>query len=302
MNRRDFLKRSLVGAAALSSGRTLSTWAAEGGVQAEAKQEAILKLGSQEGRIPGGSLREKVLKLEEWGGVGLEIGGAPADRIPEIKAALRWTQVKVSALCWGSQNGDLVSPDAARRAQGIKALKHALDVAGELESTGVIFVPCFHGQSNLKPEELDLILLDLLPELGDYAQQCQTRVLLEPLNRGETFYLNRLEQAAAICHQINHPGIGMMGDFYHIGKEEKSDREAFVTAGPWLHHVHLASRTRVLPGQDDRSFVEGFRGLQQIGYRDYCSLECGIREGTNPEEEIPKAFRFLQQQWQEATR
>lgn len=301
MDRRDFLTRSLVGAAALASGHAWPTRAAEGEGQAEAKPQAILKLGSQEGRIPGASLREKVLKLEEWGGVGLEVGGAPAERIREIKDALRWTQVKVSALCWGSHEGDLVSPDGEKRAQGLKALKHALDVAGELEATGVIFVPCFHGQSNLKPEELDPILLDLLPELGEYAQQCQTRVLLEPLNRGETFYLNRLEQAVAICQKVNHPGVGMMGDFYHMGREERSDREAFVTAGKWLHHVHLASRTRVLPGQDDRSFVEGFRGLKQIGYRDYCSLECGVREGTDPEVEIPKAFRFLQQQWEEAT-
>lgn len=296
MKRREFLQRSLMGAAALGG------WA----IQPEAaasrpSRKAVLKLGSQEGRIPGTSLREKVLKLEEWGGVGLEIGGAPADRIQEIQEALKGTRVKVSALCWGSCNGDLVSLDRERRAKGIAALKQALNIAGELASTGVIFVPCFHGQSDLKPEELDKILLDILPELGDHARKCRTRVLLEPLNKGETFYLNRLEQAAAICKRINHPGLCMMGDFYHMGLEEQSDREAFVTAGKWLHHVHLASRSRVLPGQDDHSFVEGFRGLKQIGYRDYCSLECGIKEGTNPEKEIPKAFRFLEQQWQEAT-
>jgi sugar phosphate isomerase/epimerase len=306
MERREFLQRSVIGAAAIGlvvrpESAVLQAWAAEGEGQEEPKKEAVLKLGSQEGRIPGGSLREKVLKLEEWGGVGLEIGGAPADRIQEIRDALKGTRVRVSALCWGSCNGDLVSPDATKRARGLEALRQALNVAGELESTGVIFVPCFHGQSDLKPEELDKILLDLLPALGEYAQKCKTRVLLEPLNKGETFYLNRLEQAAAICNKINNPGVCMMGDFYHMGKEEKNDREAFVTAGKWLHHVHLASRARVLPGQDDRSFVEGFRGLKQIVYRDYCSLECGIKADTNPEEEIPKAFRFLEQQWKEAT-
>ena len=82
-----------------------------------------------------------------------------------------------------------------------------------------------------------------------------------------------------------------------MGKEESSDREAFVRAGPWVHHAHLASRTVVLPGQDDRSFVEGFKGLWQIGYRDFCSLECGVKKDTDPEVEIPKAFRFLEAQW-----
>ena len=67
----------------------------------------------------------------------------------------------------------------------------------------------------------------------------------------------------------------MMGDFYHMFFEETSDLGAFISGGQYVHHVHLASRIRVLPGQDDRSFVSGFAGLQQIGYTDYCSFECG---------------------------
>lgn len=73
-----------------------------------------------------------------------------------------------------------------------------------------------------------------------------------------------------------------------------------LTAGSWLHHVHLASRTRVLPGQDERSFVAGFRGLRQTGCRDFCNLECGVLKGTDPMVEIPKSFRLLEQQWREA--
>jgi sugar phosphate isomerase/epimerase len=293
MDRREFLKTSVV--SLLTAGVVGIPRRSVG--QETAAAAAVLRLGSQEGRIPGGSLRDKVLKLESWGGVGLEIGGAPAERVAEIKDAIKGTKVTVSALCWGSCNGDLVSMDAPKRREGIAALKKALDVAGELGSTGVIFVPCFHKQSELTPAQLDPILLEILPELADHAKSRGTRVLLEPLNQGETFYLNRLEQAVAFCAKLNHAGLGLMGDFYHMGKEEKDDREAFAKAGPWLHHVHLASRTRVLPGQDDRSFVEGFKGLKQIGFRDFCSLECGIKKDTDPEIEIPKAFRLLEDQW-----
>ncbi len=298
MNRREFLRESLIGVTALGLARSVGKplWAAEG----EAKTAAALNLGSQESRIPGKSLAEKVEKLASWGGSGLEVGGAPANRIQEIKDALKGTKIEVSALCWGSAKGDLVAVEPERRQQGIEAMKKALEVAGELQARGVIFVPCFNKQSALQPEELDKILLDILPALGDHAQKCKTRVLLEPLNKGETFYLNRLEQAAAICEKVNNPGVAMMGDFYHMGKEEQNDEEAFVRAGKLLHHVHLASRTRVLPGQDDRSFVSGFRGLKKIGYQGYCSLECGCLKGTNPDEEIPKAFQFLRQQWEEA--
>ncbi|MBA7655875.1 hypothetical protein ES703_63785 [subsurface metagenome] len=90
-----------------------------------------------------------------------------------------------------------------------------------------------------------------------------------------------------------------MGDFYHMCIEETSDCGAFLSAAKYLHHIHLASRTRKLPGQDERSFVGGFRGLKMIGYQDYCSLECGVRGKADVE--IPKSFRFLEKQWAEAT-
>ena len=294
MDRREFLKTSLSGA--VMAGALGFARRAEAQEAAPA-QPGVLRLCSQEGRIPGNNLREKVIKLESWGAVGIEFGGAPGNRMAEIREALKGTAVKVSALCWGSRNGDLVSTDQAKRRDGIAAMKAALDVAGELESTGVIFVPCFHKQSELTPAQLDPIMLEILPELGEHAKARGTRVLIEPLNQGETFYINRLDQALAFCTRLNHPGVCMMGDFYHMGKEESDDRAAFVQAGAWLHHVHLASRTRVLPGQDERSFVEGFKGLQQIGYRDFCSLECGVKKDTDPEIEIPKAFRFLEEQW-----
>lgn len=87
----------------------------------------------------------------------------------------------------------------------------------------------------------------------------------------------------------------MMGDFYHMHIEETSDLGAFISAGKYLHHVHLASRARNLPGQDERSFRDGFQGLKYIGFQDFCSLECGVK--GDREAEIPKAVRFLREQW-----
>lgn len=300
MNRRHFIQQSLTAA---------GTLAVCGNTRAETTIPA-LKLSSQEGRIPGGNLKEKVANLEAWGACGLELGGDPSNRIAEVKEAIKGTKVKVSALCWGARNGDLVSTDPEKRKSGIEAIKKALNTASELESTGVIFVPCFNGQSSLKPDEIDKILWEILPEIGDHAKKAGSRILLEPLNKGETFYLNRIEQAAAICAKINHPGICLMGDFYHMAKEEKSDAEAFKFGAKWLHHVHLASRVRWLPGEDklkepdqpERSFVDGFRALQQIGYQDYCSLECGIAPGKDPMKAIPQSFQLLRDQWSEASR
>ncbi|MDD4870007.1 MAG: sugar phosphate isomerase/epimerase [Kiritimatiellae bacterium] len=295
-NRRNFLKVCMIGGVVAAMPGMSSPVIGQ-----EQKKPGVLKLSSQEGRIPGKTLKEKVTSLESWGGCGMEFGGNAVGRVKEIQDALKGTKIKVSAICWGSHSGDLVSMDMEKRKKGIQDIKDALSAAGELESTGVIFVPCFHKQSTLQNDEIRKILIDILPDIGNHAQKCKTRVLLEPLNSGETFYLKKLEQAASICNELKNSGIAMMGDFYHMKKEETSDKEAFITAGNNLHHVHLASTTRVLPGQDDRSFVDGFRGLKIIGYQDYCSLECGCKKKTDPAVEIPKAFEFLKKQWEEAT-
>ena len=293
MKRRQFVATSTVAAAAVC--------ALDSTLGAAATKEAALKLCSQEGRVPGESLKEKVEHLAAWGASAIEFGGDPRERLAEIKDALHGSGLKVSALCWGAHGGDLVSMDAERRAKGIAALKAALETAGELESTGVIFVPSFNKDSTLSAAELDAILFEILPAIGDHAVKCGSRILLEPLNKGEAYYLNRVGQAATICRKVNSPGICLMGDFYHMAKEETDQTQAFVDGGPWLHHVHLATgNSRILPAQEEHSYVAGFKGLKKAGYQDYCSLECGCKKGTDPLVEIPKAFEFLRKQWAEA--
>ena len=105
MNRRSFLRRSALG------------WAAMWSVHPVRSQttEAVLNLCSQESRIPGASLKEKVANLVAWGAAGIELHGNPRGRLSEIREALAGTPLRVSALCWGSHKGDLVSTDPDRR-------------------------------------------------------------------------------------------------------------------------------------------------------------------------------------------
>ncbi len=222
---------------------------------------------------------------------------------------------------YSTHKGDYVSPDPAKRKKSRADFKRILDAAAALGATGAIWAPCLNGESSLSPKELDKIMLeDLLPELAEYAVKAGTRTHLEPLTRLETFYVNRLDQAAALYNKINSPGVCMMGDFYHMAREERDLAAAFVSGGKWVHHVHLATRNRrVLPGQEPQSFVAGFQGLKQIGYQDFCSLEftpTPVRRLKDPPgkiswwqnyqdwlaggedaTEIPKAFAFLKQQW-----
>jgi sugar phosphate isomerase/epimerase len=298
MHRREFLKSAAVGAGVVAGINGLSITVTAHETPAETSAQAVLKLSSQESRLPGRNLKEKVENLAKYGGVGIELHSPKlAERIKEVQEATAGTDVKVSAIC--AADGPYTVPDAGQRKKAMENAKRLLTAAGELGSTGVIMVPAFNdAKDQLVGSEGRAMLIDILKELGEHAVQAKCRMMMEPLNRGEAWFLRQLADAASICRDVNSPGVAMMGDFYHMHIEETSDQGAFISGGKYLHHVHLASRKRVMPGQDERSFVDGFRGLKRIGFQDYCSLECGC-EG-NPEVEIPKSFALLKQQWEEA--
>jgi len=291
MSRRALLVTCTLGGTALSMG-----------LQAENSKsktpKAVLRISSQEGIIPGRDLPERLAKMEKWGIEGLEVGGGGlANRVKEIQTALRNSSVKISAICAGFR-GALASDQESEREAARTSMKEILEAAGELGAVGLIFVPAFNGQTKLNHVEARKVLLDQLPELAEYAVKCGTRLLMEPLNRGEAWFLRQLADAAQICREVNHPGACVMGDFYHMYKEEPSDMGAFISAGKYLHHVHLASIKRNLPGQDERDFTDGFKGLKMIGYQDFCSFECGCI--GDREVEIPKSVKFLKSQWEKA--
>jgi sugar phosphate isomerase/epimerase len=295
ISRRGFLLTSATAAA----GAALHSTPAQAR-EPKAKSEVAFQISSQLGIIPGKDLQEKLAKMEQWGFDAVELPGDAANEPKKYADALKNTKLKFSAICGapGGADGHLVSDDVSKRAPAMERLKVALSAAGELGSTGVIYVPAFNGQTKLGNQEIRKILVDKLPELGEHAQKAGTKLILEPLNRNEAYFLRQVADAASITRDCKSPGIAVMGDFYHMFIEETSDLGAFISGGSYVHHVHLASRIRVLPGQDERQFVEGFRGLKAIGYKYYCSFECGVQ--GNPEVEIPKSMAFLREQWAKA--
>jgi sugar phosphate isomerase/epimerase len=217
----------------------------------------------------------------------------------DIQKALQGRKIKISAICSGFK-GVLISEKEEVRQTAMETMKEILTAAGALGSAGLIMVPAFHNQTKLGHQEGRELLVKLLAELGDYAHQAGTRVLLEPLNRRECHFLRQVPDGAAICRDVNNPGVALMGDFWHMTWEETSDMAAFIAAGKYLHHVHMASRkTRKMPGEDEGdNYVEGFKGLRLIGYQDFVSLECGCK--GEPTKAIPAAVKLLREQWEAA--
>ena len=295
VRRRTFLKTS-----AAAGAISLSPGTAKAFSLPDPPRKAQFKLSCQEWLPPGETLNERLDFLEEHDFVGVEPRGKNLqNQVGELQKALRGRNIKVSAICAGFE-GVIISEQQSIRRQAVNSMKEIMTAAGELDSTGLIIVPAFNGQTKLGHKESRDMLVDLLGELGDHGQNVNSRILLEPLNRKEAYFLRQVADASAICRDVNNPGICCMGDFWHMTWEETSDMGAFISAGSYLHHVHIASRkNRKMPGEDDGdNYVDGFRGLKLLGYRDYISLECG--SVGDKKETFPAAVKLMREQWEMA--
>ncbi|WP_029902639.1 sugar phosphate isomerase/epimerase [Prevotella sp. 10(H)] len=305
LDRRNFLKTSLSGAALLSVGATGMTACSSKATATEDKAatKAVLNLSFQESTPPGETLNEKFDYMEKLGITGFEPwGGGLGGRVNEIKEALKGRNIKVSAICAGFK-GFILSTDEAIRKECMDTMKEIIAAAGELGSVGVIIVPAFNGQVPAMSHTMETrnFLCEQFNEMGTFAAQHGTTVILEPLNRKEAFYLRQVADAASICRDINNPGVRCLGDFWHMTWEETSDMGAFISAGDYLQHVHIASRkTRNMPSEDGDAdnYIDGFKGLKMLGYDKYVSFECGCIGNRNII--VPQAVQLLRDQWEKA--
>lgn len=311
LNRRNFLRTTLSGAAIATVSSTAFAACASKTSSDETCPEtkaccntkAKLNISFQEGIAPGENLNQKLDYMEKLGVVGFEPGGRGLKgRVKEIKEALNGRDIKVSAICAGFE-GFILSTDPAIRKKCMDTMKEIITAAGELGSTGVIIVPAFNGQKPALEHTMETrdFLCEQFNEMGNHAAQNGTTVIFEPLNRKECFYMRQVADAASVCRDINNPGVRCMGDFWHMTWEETSDMGAFLSAGNYLQHVHVASRKRrSMPGEDGEAdnYVDGFKGLKMLGYDKYVSFECGCQGDRNTL--VPAAVELLRKQWEEA--
>jgi len=241
-----------------------------------------MKLAVREGMLPGASLEEKLRSARRLGYEGVELHSPEALARPrdELVRLFRESGVEAANVAGVVT---LLDPDPKARGEGVETLAHRLELAAALGATGVLVVPIF-GRAlipDLSPyrEAIELERELLIAELGQVAALAAasgSQVFLEPLNRYETHFLNRLEQGVEICRAVGSPRIRIMADFFHMHIEEADIPESLRAAGDYVVYVHVADSNRMQPGRGHLDLRPGFAALKEIGYDGYLGVECGL--------------------------
>lgn len=310
-NRRQFFKFGAAGLGGAALFGADKARAAESGmpVLRVPAPPAELHLGCQQMLVPGKTFEERYDFLEAKGYDRVEINGGKWDWLAAnadaMATAIKGRKLRFCVTCIGARGNSGMSDPAERRAV-IDTTKSIVESAGKLGAVGVIMCPARKQIDLPFPELRERFLNEILPEILAHAEKCGTSIVLEPLNRGETMFLRQVADGAAIARDAKSPAIGVMGDFWHMTSEETSDMGAFISAGTYLKHVHIASRkTRKIPGVDGETdnYVDGFKGLKLIGYRGAVSIEAGYPKDTPDEQKkelLARAAALMRTQWDQA--
>lgn len=258
--------------------------------------------------MPGGTLAERAALAAKIGFDGLELGGGDLFAPPaeEILASLKGTGLAVSAVSADQKHLD---PDPAVRRAALEENKRRLEKAQALGAAGLVVVPVFgktpkfsRYESGGRPHlNEDRLLVATLKQLAPVAQQCDVKIIMEPLTRLETYYLNLQGHALDIVEQVGSPAVGILTDFYHMQMDEQDLVAALRECAHRTYYVHVADgAARTVPGTLPFDYRPGFAVLKEKGYRGWITIEARPTGIDDLAAALAKSLNYLKQQWQQA--
>jgi len=213
---------------------------------------------------------------KQFGLESIEISGEPEQY---DTAEIRELFKELDIFCWGSVTltlGDrnLAAKDEGQRAATVDYMKNVATMVHELEGQELTVVPATVGKTEPDgtPEDEWQWVVDGLKEVYELTESYGIRIALEPLNRFETYFLNRAEQAIALADAVG-PNCGVCLDAFHMNIEEVDFLAAIRLVGNKLHDFHVADNNRMPPGMGTLDWPAIVSELKGIGYEGGMTLE-----------------------------
>lgn len=217
-----------------------------------------------------------IARLAEYGYESIEISGEP-DKYDTKEVRRLLDEYGLS--CWGSvslmfEGRDLIHADEEVRANTVQYLKDCVTMVKELDGHEMTIVPSEVGkvQAMASAEEEWQWAVEGLREVYDHSERAGVVLALEPLNRFETNFLNRHDQALLLAEEVG-PNCGICLDAFHLNIEESDPYKAIFNAGDRLVDFHVADNNRMAPGMGSYDWLKVVGTLRTIGYDGALTVE-----------------------------
>lgn len=135
-------------------------------------------------------------------------------------------------------------------------------------------------------------LVDFIEMLCQKAEPYGIKVLLEPLSKIETNFVNSIDEALRFLELINSNNKGLLIDYYHFSLENEDINRLDNEVAKHLFHVHIAeSKNRSYLIKSNISLYKQFiNKLKYIGYYGKISVEANY---SNYEQDASLSLAIL---------
>jgi len=221
-------------------------------------------------------LEVTLARLARCGYGSIEIKGEP-DQYDTKDVRKLLDDYKLS--CWGAVTltlGDrnLCAKDEQQRAATVQYMKDVVTMVKELDGQEITIVPATVGKvvPDGTPDDEWGWCVDGLKEVHELASASGVRIAIEGLNRFETYFINRGDQALALANAVA-PDVGVCLDAFHMNIEEIDFFQAIRDVGDRLVDFHVADNNRMACGMGQLDWAAIVGTLQDVGYDGALTME-----------------------------
>lgn len=207
------------------------------------------------------------MAIRDPAGVDLDALGAAVERSGIAVPAVGTGQAYVEeGLC-------LTAPEEPIRVRAVARLLAQISAARRLGA--LLIVGLIHGP--IPPASSRALAEERLREgLGTVARAARTagvRIVVEPINRYESNWLNTVEEVLDLLDRLGEDNVGVLPDTFHMNIEETNIQAALHLGGARVWHMHLADSNRRAPGWGHLDFAPVVRTLSDMAYPGFLSAE-----------------------------
>lgn len=217
-------------------------------------------------------------RIRDWGFDGAELFLSPEEPadIGAVKRTLDRLNLDRTTCSVLPREVHLVSTQPEVRARGIEFLKRCVQRTADLGAR-LICGPLYAGLGLMtgrrRTEEEWKWAVEGLAIVARRGDELGVTLCVEPLNRFETYFLNTLQDAARLVHEIRAPNVRIHFDTFHSNIEEQHPALAVRSVVRDIGHVHISENDRGIPGTGHVDWGGILSELRTAGYNGWLTIE-----------------------------
>jgi len=229
-------------------------------------------------------------RLQKYGYDGVELKGEPKlYQTGEVRKLCKKYNLSVLSIAgiypWPTLERDIASPDEGVRKKAVDYLQNCVDLAAGVGAPLVVVVPSAVGKTSpidsfedeeewiQEKERIWNYAVLSVREAAKYAEAKGILLVIEPINRYETFLVNTAEEGLKFIAEVNSPAVKIHLDVFHMNIEEANPAEAILRCGKLLMNLHISDSNRMAVGDGHVDFRAIMYALKEIRYQWALTLE-----------------------------